>query len=213
MSDYNPFGQSSSLIGKRLPKDGNMNWVVETGPETEPVSLAELKTFSRITTSAEDDLLTGFIVSARMAAEEYTGRAFIEQTIKALMDFWPGDVIDLPRPPLISITKVFTLDEDDAETEYSSSSYYCIPSAQPGKLIIKQSVSEPENTSRDYSGFGIRYKAGYGTVSSDVPEIIRDGIKLWAAAIYSTRVVDPKNPPPEAKSKLDLYRRSSLVVR
>jgi len=205
--------KSGSLIAKTLPKNGNVVYETETAPIIEPVTLAELKDFARIKYTAEDTLLEGFITAARMAAEEYTGRAFISRTIKALMDYWPGTVVHLPKPPLISITKVATLDEDDTETEYDSDNYYIMTGATPGRLILKKGVSAPSNTSRDYGGFLIRYKAGYGVHPDSVPEGIKEGIKVWVAVIQATRLIDPKNPPPEARVFLDLYRLVTITMR
>jgi len=205
--------KTGTLIASQLPKDGNRVYEVETQPAIEPVTLGELKTFARIKYTAEDTLLEGFITTARIAAEEYTGRAFISQTIKMLMDFWPGTVVDLPKPPLISITKVATLDEDDEETEYDSDNYYAVTTSTPGKSVLKRSVSEPTNTERDYAGFLVRYKAGYGDTGQDVPGPIKEGVKVWASIIQATRTIDPKNPPPEAKIFLDLYRLISVMIR
>ena len=205
--------KTGRLITRTLPGHGNRVYSVETPPAIEPVTLTELKNFAQVDYDDEDSLLEGFITSARMAAEEYTGKAFIEQTIVMLMDYWPGTVVKLPNPPLISITKVATLSEDDVETEYDSDNYYVVTTGTYGKLILKQSVSEPINTTRDYSGFLIRYKAGYGDVSDDVPGPIKEGIKVWAAIIHATRTIDPKNPPPEARIFLDLYRTIGVMIR
>ncbi len=205
--------KTGCLITKSLSKDGNRSWQVTTGPLVEPVTLGELKLFARIDGDDEDTLLEGFIMAIRMATESYLGRALIEQTIDMKMDWWPGKVVKLPMPPLISITKVATLSEADVETEYDSDNYYTITEATPGKLVLKQSVSAPSNTSRDYGGYLIRYKAGYGTEPSDVPGSIREGIKLWAAAVQATRVLDSKNPPPEARRMLDLSREVGVIVR
>lgn len=205
--------KSGSLIAKDLPKDGNRVWKVTAGPNIEPVSLSELKTFSRIDGTSEDFLLESFIQAARGCAEEYLGRALIQQTIQMQMDYWSGDVVELPRPPLISVEKIATLDEDDTETEYDSDNYYVIMLSEPGRVVLKQSVSAPYNSARDRGGYLIEYKAGYGTDGDDVPEGIRAGIKLWAATIYATRVIDSKNPPPEAKIAFDIYRTMSVMVR
>jgi uncharacterized phiE125 gp8 family phage protein len=207
--------KTGRLISKRLPADGNRVYSVEIPPAIEPVTVEELKTFAAIEYDDHDSLLEGIITAVRQAAEEYTGRAFIEQTIKMLMDYWPDTVIKLPMPPLISVTKVATLDEDDVETEYASSNYYTIGRAGtiPGQLVLKQSVSEPTNTERDYGGFLIRYKAGYGDAAEDVPGPLREGIKVWAAIAYSNRVLNPKEPPPEARIFLDLYRIAGVMIR
>lgn len=198
--------KKGSLISKDLPRDGNRVWQVTTAPAIEPVTLQELKDFAGIDGTEIDTMLKGFMQAARQAAEPYLGRALIEQSITMKMDWWPGTVVELPRPPLISITKVATLDEDDTETTYSSSNYYVVTEGIPGKIILKRSVTAPQNTERNYGGYLIEFKAGYGTNASDVPRPIREGIMLWAAAAQATRVLDSKNPPPEAKSKLDLFR-------
>lgn len=190
------------IIGKSLDKYGNRHWAVSTGPSVEPVSVDELKTFARIDGTSEDYLLNRFIEATRGAMEFYLGRSLIEQTITLKMDWWPGEVIKLPRPPLISITQVVTLDEDDAETSYASSNYYAITEAEPGLLCLKQGVTWPENTDRDHGGYEIQYKAGYGTGSQDVPELIRQGILMWATQYYENRILTP-DPPPEVKLLLD----------
>ena len=197
------------IFDESLPRDGNRVFEVTTAPTVEPVTVAELKTFARIDGSDEDTLLSGFIVAARQACEKYLGRALLQQTIDLKMDYWPGEVVELPLPPLLSITKVATLSEADVETEYSSSYYYTITEAIPGKLVIKQGVSLPTNTDRDYGGYLIRYTAGYGTAATDVPQSIRDAVKLWATDIYENRVVR-STPPPEARVQLDIYKVMDL---
>jgi len=205
--------KTGRLISKILPAYGNRVWEVTSGPALEPITLQELKDFSGIDYTEHDDMLEGFIGAVRGAAEEYTGKAFISQTIQMKMDYWPDAVVELPRPPLISVTKIVTLDEDDGETEYDSDNYYIITQGTPGKVVLKKSVTSPQNTVRDHGGFLIEFKAGYGSEARDVPQAICDGIKTWAASVYATRTFDPKNPPPEARLFLDLYRRTSLIVR
>jgi len=204
---------TKSLLEKPPPIHGNRVWKISTGPRIEPVSVEELKLFAKIDTDDVDSLLRGFIESVRFAAEEYMGRALIQQTIRLLMDFWPSMIIELPRPPLLSVTKIATLDEDDTETEYDSDNYYVIIGSTPGKVILKQSVTAPYNSMRDYAGYLIEYKAGYGTDAKDVPSPIREAIKLWAAAVYEMGVLDSKKPPPKVKENLDLFRTVGVMIR
>jgi uncharacterized phiE125 gp8 family phage protein len=140
-----------------------------------------------------------------MAAEIYLGRALLSQTITLKMDWWPGELIKLPRSPLISITAVETLDEDDVATTYAATNYYAITTSDPGQLVLRQGVSPPTNTERDHGGFQVRYLAGYGDSLSDVPKSIRTGLMLWTSDIYENRVVR-ETPPPEARSFFDMYR-------
>ncbi len=187
------------------PEGGNRVWKVTTAPTIEPVTVAELKTYMRLDTSAEDDLIEGFITAVREAAEEWLGRSLLSQTITMSLDFWPNEVIRLPRPLLISVTEIRTLDESDSETTYSSSNYYVRTIPEPGEIALIQGASFPENTERDHGGYEIEFVAGYGTSASDVPNSIRQGIKLWAALIYENRV-PIKDPPKISKSLMSFYR-------
>lgn len=205
--------KSGRLIAPQLPKDGNRSWQVITQPTIEPVTVDEAKLFARIDTEAEDDLIESFIETLRMSTEDYLGRALIQQTIKTIMDFWPGNIVELPRPPLISIDSVVALDEDDAETVYDSDNYYLITEATPGQLVIKRGVTSPINTTRDWGRFVIRSKHGYGTDASDVPNPIKTGIKLWVAALYDNRTVDAKNPPPDAQKIMDHFKVAGVMIR
>ena len=193
------------LEDKSLPSDGNRIWKITTAPATEPISTDDVKEFARIDGTDEDTLISGFITAARMNCEAFLGRALIEQTITMKMDFWPGIIVELPRPPLISITAVETLDEDGNATEYDSDDYYIITESIPGQLVIKRDATWPFNSDRDYQGYQIRFKAGYGSNTTDVPSAIRQGLKLWATDIYENRVIRPE-PPPEAMPLLNLYR-------
>lgn len=185
--------------------DENMVWKVTTQPVIEPVTVEELKMFARIDGNDEDSLLSSFLQSARSLTEGYLNRALIEQTITLKMDSWPGEAIELPRPPLISITAVETLDEDDTATEYDSDYYYIVTTQEPGLLILKFGVTPPQNTERYYGGYQIRYKAGYGTTSASVPSAIKDSIKQWATAMYENRAII-EEPPMEVKIVLSKYR-------
>ncbi len=189
--------------------DGNRKWDVTTAPTLEPITAAEVKTYARIDGDDEDTLIGTFITAVRQATEQYLGRALITQTITLSMDYWPSLVIELPRPPLISVTSVSTVDEDDTSTTYSSDNYYVRTVGDPGTIVIKRDGTLPINTDRDFGGFEIVYTAGYGATASDVPAAIREAMKLWVAMIYETRV-PIKDPPEIAKTLMDFYRVKPL---
>ena len=198
--------KEGSLISKELPPHGNRSWkIVSTQPPVEPITIEEVKDFARIDGTEEDCLLERFITSARYNCEEYLGRALVLQTIQMVMDFWPGTVVELPRPPLLSVSSIVTVDEDGTETTYDSDNYYIVTEAVPGQLVLKQGVSPPTNTSRDYAGFKITYKCGYGATPDSLPRPIKDGLVMWVASMYEKRVIS-KEPPPDAKPSLDLFR-------
>lgn len=193
------------LTSPGIDKKGNRIFKVITLPSIEPVTVNEVKVFARIDGIDEDDLLEGFIKTIRSKVELYLGQSIITQTIRLSMDQWNSNVIELPMSPLISVTSVQTLDEDDTATTYSSSYYYIITDSMPGKLIIKKSIQPPINTSRLYGGFRITYTAGYGSIASSVPQEIKDAIMVGVTKLYETR--DFTTPlPPKSRNILDMFR-------
>ena len=202
-SQYGMREYDTSLLAREA--DPCISWKVTVAPTVEPVTLNQFKEFARIDGNFEDDSLNAILVAARQLTESYLNRALIEQTIELVMNYWPSIEIELPRPPLISISSVVTLDESNVATTYSSDNYYINTNAEPGILVLKRSVTAPINTDRENSGYKITYKAGYGSTAVFVPQGIKEGIKFWATAIYEGRM--PSNePPPIAAKVLDQYR-------
>jgi len=175
-------------------KDQNLTWKVTTEPDTEPITVADVKLYARIDGSSEDMLIAGFITAVRQATEQFLGRALISQTLTASLDAWDTDLIELARAPLQSITEVRTVDEDDNATVYDSSQYYTRTNPEPGQLVLKFESTPPINTDRFHGGYEIEFVAGYGDSEEDVPEPIKLGIMMWVADVYENRV--PISEPP-----------------
>jgi uncharacterized phiE125 gp8 family phage protein len=183
----------------------NAYWKVKTQPLIEPITVSELKLFARIDGDDEDTLLAEIITAVRQATEEYLRRALISQTFRMVFDYWPDVNIQIPRSPLISISGVYTIGEDDTETEFSSSNYYVVTSTEPGQVVIKNGGTIPTNTDRYTAGFAIDFVAGYGALSTDVPSSILNAIKMWATMVYELRAVTTE-PPPSVVEQLYPYR-------
>jgi hypothetical protein len=114
-------------------------------------------------------------------------------------------VVELPSPPLISVTSVEKIDENDVATTYASTNYFVVTEAIPGYIMLKRGATPPINSDRYHGGIRITFTAGYGAVSSDVPQQILDAMKMWAAALYESRAIITE-PPPQARPLLDLYK-------
>lgn len=69
-----------------------MALILITPPAMEPVSLAELKQFLRVDAgdTTQDDTILSLEFAARSWAETYTRRRFVLQTVRLLVDFFPG---------------------------------------------------------------------------------------------------------------------------
>ena len=188
-----------------LDKKGNRSWKVTSPPAVEPITLEEVKLFGRIDGSDEDTLITSIIKGVRPKVELYLNKSLIEQTIELSMDWWNSAEILLPQPPLISITKVETIDEDGTATEYDSDNYYTVTESIPGKLVIKKASSLPTNTESEVGGFKITYQAGYGSTASYVDAVIKNAMMEWAVLQYENRVFDDELPD-EVKKNLRFLR-------
>ena len=94
-----------------------MPLTLTTPPATEPITLAEANLHLKVDTTDDDSLITRLIAAARARAEWHTGRAFITQTWTLHLDAWPAcGIIELPLPPLQSVTSIVTTARDDSAT-------------------------------------------------------------------------------------------------
>jgi len=182
-------------------------FVVTADSTVEPITVEELKFWARIDGDEEDGVLTGIIKTARKNVEDYIRQSLIEKTIEMSLDSWDFNFYELPLSPVLSITSVETLNEDDTATTYSSDNYY-LAAGVPARLVIKQGVSNPLNTVRDIGGFKITYKAGYSQTEDDLPQAIKDAVKVWATYIYEER-----NPNPEPPKVVENLLSNFITVR
>ena len=147
-----------------------------TAPSVEPLDLAEVKLQRRVSGTDDDVELSRLISGARQYAENYTGRSFITQTWDLFLDKFESK-IEIPMPRLQSVTTVKYTDTDGNQQTLSSSLYTVNTNAEPGYIIPAYNESWPDI--RDVpDAVEIRYIAGYGDASTDVPEDLRHALLL-----------------------------------
>ena len=179
-----------------------------TGPAAEPVTLAEAKAWAKIDTTEDDALLAVLITTAVQAAEEYTRRSFITQTHRLTLDSMGGindwlpegtydlpvsslsgglpTSIDLPRPPLASVTSITTYSSAGTSAVYSSANYFV--DADGARVNLYESASWPSDL-RAQKACEVVYVAGYGATSSSVPSPIKTAILMHVQTMYDSRIV------------------------
>jgi len=164
---------------------------INTEPAAEPLSLMEVKDNLRLDQDAhtEDNLLNAYIKAARRHAEMVLSwRAFITQTWELWLDAWPDkNYIEIPLPPLQSISSIKYYDTDDTEATFSSSYYFVDTKSEPGRVVLNYGRSWPTTTLRPANGFCITFVAGYGDSPYDVPEEFRQGLLLIVGHFYEHR--------------------------
>ncbi len=84
-----------------------MALIINVPPASEPVSLAEAKTYLRITDSDDDALINSMVTAIRQKAETWTRRLFITQTWTLWLDWAPeGAMLPIPLSPLQSVVDI-----------------------------------------------------------------------------------------------------------
>jgi uncharacterized phiE125 gp8 family phage protein len=166
-----------------------------TAPAVEPVTTDEVKLHTRIDGNTETTLLSSWITSARILAEQYQRRAYITQTWELILDGWPGMPISIPRSPVQSVTSLKYYDTANTETSWDLSNLLIVTDTEPGRITLAYGITYPSTTLREMNSVVIRYVAGYGDAASDVPENVKDAIHLYCAYRYENRTAEIESVP------------------
>ncbi len=159
-----------------------------TGPEAEPLTTAEAKTFLRIDTSDEDTLVASLVKAARVWAENTTNHQMITATWDYTLDCFPGadEPIELPRTPLASVSSITYTDEAGDSQVWGPSNYTVDTSHKPGRVFPAYNVTWP--TPRYHRNVVVvRFVAGYGAAATDVPENFRMAMRQLVSHWYEHR--------------------------
>ena len=157
-----------------------------TPPAAEPVSVAELKAHMRVEISDDDTLIGQYGKTARIWCEDFTRRQFVTATWRLTLEDFPwGDRIELPRPPLQSVTSLTYVDDNGTTQTYDALSYRLITDEEPGYLLPVYNGDWPSYRA-DVDAIKVTYVAGYGLAVA-VPENLKTAIKLLTAHFYEHR--------------------------
>ena len=138
--------------------------------------------------AVEDDLLNALIATARQWCQDFQNRAYVTQTWELWLDRWPGkDHIEIPLPPLQSVSSVKYYGTDDTEYTFSSDYYLVDVKSEPGRVCLDYGQSWPSTTLRPYNGVCVTFVAGYGDAASEVPAKIRQAMLLLIGHLYENR--------------------------
>lgn len=165
----------------------NLQIRVKTDLTSEPVSVAEAKTFCRAPSGTQDDALFAILIkSARQSLEQYTQSSFAEKTIHATWVESPkDDVFEIPYGPIISVDHVYQIDEEGAEEELVLNSDYYVYGDQDAILKISKYWSTGVVSLRSIR---VEYKAGYGDTSTEtLPEPLKLAVMKQVATEYELR--------------------------
>lgn len=170
------------------------NHKLKTAAASYPVTAADVKLYARVAHSVEDDLINSWIAAATKEAEDYQHRAFISQVYTMTYDDFPDDVIEFPRPPLISVDSVKYYDTDGTEYVFASSNYQVDLTSEVGRLSLNFGGVWPSTILRPINGLVIEFTAGYGVDRTSVPDSVKNAIYLFCTHMYENREGENKFP-------------------
>lgn len=174
------------------------------------ITLADAKSFLRLTGSAEDTLLTALIGAATGAVEAATGRALVTATLDARFSYVAASLgVSLPHPPAASVVEVKVEDEDGAEQDIIAAEYLAELNGQPAFFRVTESQASVSSTNP--VPVRVRYTAGYGGEGA-APETLQQAVRILTAHFYEARGVSPgtaagnaENLPPAIAMLIDPF--------
>jgi uncharacterized phiE125 gp8 family phage protein len=167
-----------------------MRLTLLTGPAAEPLELDDAKAHLRIDGEDEDALLGSLITTSRMHVEAALGLALITQQWRWQADCWPkGSAVELMTRPLQGVTGVRVYDAAGTAQVIDAAEYIVDGVGQNAGLparVVAKSGRWPDPGLRA-GGIHIDFTAGFGNTPGDVPEQIRQALRLLVAHWFEVR--------------------------
>ena len=161
-------------------------------PADEPLTLEEAKAHCLIGSAItdQDALLEAFIPGVRERAEQATGRAMLIQTWDLVLDGFPREpYIELPKPPLVSVTSITYRDTGGVLRTWASTNYLVEAPAGPrcarGRISLPFAAIWPI-TLPQAGSVTARFVCGYGD-AGDVPALLKVAMLLDVGTWYLNR--------------------------
>lgn len=208
----------------------NRKSVYVTASDDSPaISTADMKTFLRVDTDADDAVIAAYISTATEAVKQYLRLAVLTETFvfKAdgfgvagaddrLLSLGPGvhtasvpyilgggETLDVPFPPLQSITSIVTYDRGNNASTYSNTKYQV--DLQSGRIYLNEGEVWPSDL-RAQDAVQVTYVAGYG--SGSIPDPILQAIRSYVEQLYD----GCEGMTAEIKRMLSPYRRADELA-
>jgi uncharacterized phiE125 gp8 family phage protein len=165
-----------------------MTLVLVEAPAAEPVTLEAVKAHLAIDSDDFDDQLAGYIAAVRAhldGPDGILGRALVTQTWDLKLRCFPA-VIELPLPPLQSVTSITYIDANGDTQTLSESAYQVSGIGGSQRGCISPAYGERWPSIRDVpEAVTVRFVAGYG--DDGVPPAIKQAIMEMVADLWANR--------------------------
>lgn len=167
-----------------------------TAPALEPITTAEARLQCGVADESAayfDSKLLPFVQAARKKFESDTGRAVMTQTWDYTFDLWPYglEAIYIPKAPVSAITSVKYYDTNNAQQTLATSVYKTFLDREPAEIRLKNGQQWP-SLYGEQGVITVRFVAGYGDATNEVPEDAKSAIKLKLTDLFENRDEESK---------------------
>jgi len=158
--------------------------ILLSAPAVEPVTLDEARTFLRVEHNDDDAVIAALTAGSRIHVEAQTRRALITQSWRITADSWPQDGhLQIVPAPLQSLIAVRDYDVDNNAQALDVQAF--VPDLAASALVFAPwALPAP---GRLAAGIELDVTVGYGDAAIDVPEPLRQAIRLLTAHWYDNR--------------------------
>ncbi len=169
------------------------------GPTIEPVTLAEAKDHLRVTAedTTQDVIVQSLIPRARATIEDQTLRQLLAATYRRSFGCWPRERIDLPRPPLQSVTSITYVDLNGVTQTLPTTEYQVVDDPE-GAYIVPAYLKVWPVPRYQPEAVVVTFVAGYENAAA-VPGPLRQAVLLLVEHLFiqTSPVVDTGAVPQE----------------
>jgi uncharacterized phiE125 gp8 family phage protein len=158
--------------------------ILLSAPAVEPVTLDEARSFLRVEHNDDDEVIAALVAGSRIHVEAQTRRALITQSWRITADAWPPDgrLTILPAPlQVLTAARVYDIDGNAHAVDVQA----FVPDLGGSALVFAPwALPAP---GRLAAGIELDVTVGYGDAAIDVPEPLRQAIRLLVAHWYEYR--------------------------
>lgn len=155
-------------------------------PASQPLTTDEVRQHCRVPSddAAQLAVLGSLLASAVEVVEGRTGLALMPQQFRLRLSAF-ADVIQLPRPPLVSVQAVKYLDPNGTEQTLATSVYRVHADTVPGTISLAPGKSWPD-VEQSLLPVCVEYTAGYASATA-VPAKAKQAILLLVSHWFENR--------------------------
>jgi uncharacterized phiE125 gp8 family phage protein len=171
-------------IAAKQKARSHMPSILLTPPAIEPLTLADAKAHLRVEHNDEDALIGALIKAARVHVEAATRRALITQRWRLVRDVWPNDGRLTITPAPLQQVVAARVYNGNVGAQALDTAAFIVDRAASVLTLMPGAVIAP---GRSAAGIEIDFDSGYGDAAADVPESLRQAMRLLLTHWYENR--------------------------